>query len=173
MKIAYLCSTDVKIMRTIRKIGAIFLVSLLLATTGGFSIYHHICYCFGNSSSIFMKATCEHEHSREKASCCRVEKTPSCCMDKPAPVSKITYHKDHCCRNSSQFLKITDSFQPGIEKVSLKLFSVASALLFFDFSIDENINPSLNLYNADLPPPDSGRQILTAHHQLKLALNLV
>ena len=173
MKIAYLCSADVKMMKTIRKIGSIFLVSLLLATTGGFSIYHHICYCLGNSSSIFMKATCEHEHAMEKASCCSIEKTPSCCMEKPAPVSKTTYHKDHCCRNSSQFLKISDSFQPGIEKVSLKPFTVAAALLFFDFSIDENINPSANLYNADLPPPDSGRQILVAHHQLKLAPSIV
>jgi hypothetical protein len=94
-------------------------------------------------------------------------------MEKPVPDSKTTFHKDHCCRNSSNFLKISDSFQPGIEKVSLKPLAVATNLLFFDFSIDESINPSFNLFNADLPPPDSGRQILTAHHQLKLAPSLV
>jgi hypothetical protein len=161
-------------MQNIRKIGSILLVSLLIATTGGFSIYRHVCYCLGNSSeSIFFKATCEHENARAISSCCSIEKTPSCCAEKPAPVSKTTYHKDHCCQNSSYFLKISDSFQPGIEKVSLKPFTVASTLLFFDFSIDENIIPSFNLYNADLPSPDSGRQILVAHHQLKLAPELV
>jgi len=161
-------------MQTIRKIVSIVLVSLLLATTGGFSIYRHVCYCLGNSSaSVFFKATCEHENSREKSSCCSLDKTPSCCSEKPFPVSKTTYHKDRCCHNSGYFLKISDSFQPGIEKVTLKPFTVSSALLFFGFDIDENINPSLNLYNADLPPPDSGRQILVAHHQLKLATPLV
>jgi hypothetical protein len=173
IKIAYLCKSEVKMMRIIRKIGSIILVSLLIATTGGFSIYHHICNCFGNSSSIFYKATCEHEYALKKASCCSVEKTPSCCAEKPVPASKTTYHKDHCCRNSSYFLKISDSFQPGIEKVTLKPFTVASNLLFFDFAFDENKNPSLNLYNADLPPPDSGKQILVAHHQLKIAPSLV
>jgi hypothetical protein len=161
-------------MQTIRKIGSIVLVTLLIATTGGFSIYHHVCYCLRNSSaSIFYKATCDHENAREKSSCCRIEKVPSCCSEKPFPVSKTTYHKDHCCRNSSFFLKISDFFQPGIEKVTLKPFTVASNLLFFDFPIEENSSPSLNLYNADLPPPDSGRQILVAHHQLKIDPSLV
>jgi len=166
--------SDVNMMQTIRKIGSIVLVSLLIATTGGFSIYRHVCSCLGKSTeSIFYKATCEHEHAMKKASCCSIEKTPSCCAEKPVPAPITTYHKDHCCRNSSQFLKISDSFQPGIEKVSLKPFAVATNLLFFDFSVDENINPSLNIYNADLPPPDSGRQILVAHHQLKLAPSVV
>ena len=161
-------------MQTIRKIGSILLVSLLLATTGGFSIYRHVCYCLGNSStSVFYKATCEHENSREKSSCCAVDKTPSCCTEKPVPVSKTTYHKDHCCHNSGYFLKISDCFQPGSGNVTLKPFTIASTLLFFDFAIDEKINPSLNLFNADLPPPDSGRQILVSHHQLKLAAPLV
>jgi len=38
VKIAYLCITDVKIMRNIRKIGSILLVSLLIAATGGYPI---------------------------------------------------------------------------------------------------------------------------------------
>lgn len=161
-------------MQPIRKIMSIVLISLLIATTGGFSIYHHVCYCLGNSSaSIFYKSTCEHENSREKPSCCSLDKTPSCCSENPVPLSKTTYHKDHCCQNSSYFLKISDSFQPGIEKVTLKPFTAASSLLFFDFAIDEKINPSLNLYNADLPPPDSGKQILIAHHQLKINPSLV
>jgi hypothetical protein len=162
-------------MRTIRKIGSILLVSLLIATTGGFSIYRHVCSCLGKSSeSIFYKATCEHENSRAKSSCCSMDNTPLCCVENPVPVSKTTIHKDHCCRNSSYFLKINDSFQPGIEKVTLKPITVTSALLFFDISIDDNnIKPSYNLFNAGLPPPDSGRQILVTHHQLKLAPALV
>jgi hypothetical protein len=144
-------------MLAVRKIGSVLLVTLLIATTGGFSIYRHVCYCLGNSTeSIFNK------------SCCKPDNTPSCCTEKPVPVSKACIHKDHCCHNSSYFLKISDSFQPGIEKVSLKPFTVASTLLYSDFRIDENVKESLNLYIADLPPPDTGKQILVAHHQLKI-----
>jgi hypothetical protein len=173
VEIAYLCILDVRIMTGIRKIGSILLVSLLIATTGGFSIYHHICHCLGNSSSVFIQATCEHEYSRGIASCCSLENKPSCCAEKPAPVSKTCYHKDHCCQNSSQFLKINDSFQPGVEKVTLKPFTVVSAILTFDIPVDDNIPSPLNLFNTSLPPPDSGKQILLAHHQLKIAPALV
>ena len=166
--------SEVNIMLKIRKIGSILLVSLLIATTGGFSIYYHICSCLGNSSaSIFYKATCEHENSREKSSCCSLVNMPSCCKEKPVPVSKTSIHKDHCCRNSSQFLKIHDSFQPGLLKINLKPLTIASTLLFFDIPTEDNILPSLNPFIADLPPPDSGRQIITAIHQLKIAPELV
>lgn len=162
-----------KAMNVIRNIGSIFVVTLLIASTGGFSIYNHVCYCLGNSSSIIIKATCKHENSNEESSCCSIENKPSCCAEKPIAGSKTCFHKDHCCQTSSQFLKISDSFQPGLEKISLKPFVVASALLFFDIPADESTIPSLNLFNADLPPPDSGKQILVAHHQLKIAPALV
>lgn len=160
-------------MSSVSKIGSTLLVCLVIATTGGFSIYHHVCLCFGNSSSIFIKATCQHDHSREKASCCMPENKPSCCVDKPVPVTKSTVHKDHCCRTSSQFLKINDSFQPGVEKVTLKPLTVASVVLSFAIPVDDNSLSALNLFNTSLPPPDSGKQILVAHHQLKLAPSLV
>jgi hypothetical protein len=162
-----------KMMSSIRKIGSILLVTLVIATTGGFSIYQHVCLCFGNSSSIFIKATCEHDHSSEKASCCMPENTPSCCAEKPAPVSESNFHKDHCCKNFSQFLKINDSFQPRFEKVTLKPLTLASVILNYAIPVDDNSLSALNLFNSSLPPPDSGKQILVAHHQLKLAPALV
>ena len=160
-------------MNVIRNIGSILLVTLLIAATGGFSIYNHVCYCLGNSSSIIIKATCEHENSIEESSCCSMENKPSCCAEKPVPGSKTCFHKDNCCQNSSQFLKINDSFQPGLGKIPLKPFVIASALLFFDIPAVDNSIPSLNLFNTDLPPPDSGRQIILAFHQQKLAPPLV
>jgi hypothetical protein len=155
-------------MKVFRNIGVILLVSLMLATTGGFSIYHHICNRFGNSSSIFVKASCEHELAKAKSSCCKMDKMPTCCAENPVPVSKNNYHKDKCCENTSQFLKISDSFQPGIGKVTVKPFIVVSAILPFDFSAEENTIPSLNFYSGDLPPPDSGKQKILFLHQLKL-----
>jgi hypothetical protein len=94
-------------------------------------------------------------------------------MEKPAQESKHACHDDDCCQTSETFLKIFDSFQPGLEKISLKPFMVASTLFSLDILADDNLLPHLNAFNADLPPPDSGRHILLAHHQLKLAPPLV
>jgi hypothetical protein len=161
-------------MKILRKIGAVIMVSLLIATTGGFSIYSHICYCLEKSStSVFHKATCEHERSMKNSSCCKVERTPSCCANKPFDETKTTVHKDNCCRNSGHFLKISDLFQPGVEKVTLNTFAVASSFFLLESSINENTEGSLIPHLADLPPPDSGRKILLAHHQLKLDPSLV
>jgi hypothetical protein len=160
-------------MKIIRNIGTVLVVSLLIMATGGFSIYHHFCHCAGEiSASVFMEALCDHENS--SASCCSSPETHSCCMEKPVRDSKPACHDDdNCCQTSSQFLKISDSFQPGFEKISLKPFVVTSAILFFDILADENALPHLNLIHADLPPPDSGRQIILELHQLKLDPSLV
>jgi len=161
-------------MRNIRNTGSILLVFLLIVATGGVSIYHHFCHCAGAiSASVFIEASCDHENSSTPASCCSLDETHSCCMEEPASDTKSACQKDDCCQNSSQFLKISDSFQPGFEKISLKPFVIVSALLFFNIPADDNTIPSVNLFNADLPPPDSGRQIITAIHQLKIAPKLV
>ena len=159
-------------MQVFKKIGIIFIVSLLITATGGFSIYHHICHCVGEqSSSIFFEAECAH--GDDPASCCHAEKSASCCQQKEKPVKKHACHDDHCCQDSFQFFKINDSFQPELQKVSLKPLMVLEAVLFYDICEDITPVPYSNMYSSDLPPPETGKQILTAHHQLKLDTPLV
>ena len=71
------------------------------------------------------------------------------------------------------FLKISDSFQPGLVKVTLKPVLIVSAILTFELSEDILFTPHLSICNSDLPPPDTGKQIVTALHQLKLVEHLV
>jgi hypothetical protein len=159
-------------MRIIRNIGLIFIVSVLILATGGFSIYHHVCHCVGEiSASIFLEASCDHENT--SASCCSADENHSCCMEKPPTDSKHACHDGDCCNTSIQFLKISDSFQPGLEKISLKPLVLASDLVFVSVQEDVHLIPTFNIYSADLPPPDSGKQILVALHQLKLDPHLV
>ena len=159
-------------MRTIRNIGLIFIVTVLILATGGFSVYHHVCHCAGEmTASVFVEAVCNVENT--SPSCCSQEEIPSCCKDEPAPVKKHTCSDNDCCQTSSQFLKISDSFHPGLEKISLKPFVIASALVFVSIPEDVHSIPAIHIYSADLPPPDSGRQILVALHQLKLDTHLV
>jgi len=155
--------------KAIKNIALILMVAMVILATGGFSIYHHICHCAGDmTASLFIEANCDHEDS-SSSTCCDLNEDHSCCSEK----HEATCHENNCCESYSQFFKINDSFQPKLEKISLKPFYVISVLLDFDISAYEYAIPSLKLFNADLPPPDKGKQIILALHQLKLDPSLV
>jgi hypothetical protein len=158
----------------IKNIALIMVVGLLILATGGFSVYHHICNCAGEmSASVIVKTSCGHDHSSSKESCCSNSEAPSCCKEKPVKETKHHCNGHDCCNTSSQFLKINDSFQPILEKISLKPLLALSSILIIDFNEDILSAPIDNIYYSDLPPPESGKQIILAHHQLKLAPPLV
>lgn len=151
------------------KTGIIIIVTLLIGATGGFSVYRHICHCAGEiSASIFMEADCDHANPAAPSSCCAASKSHSCCMDKPSPEKQHVCHDGDCCETSMKFLKINDSFQPGLEKISLKPFAALSSIIITVFKEDIVSAPVDNICSSDLPPPESGKQIILAHHQLKL-----
>jgi hypothetical protein len=155
--------------KVIKNTALIMVVGLLILATGGFSVYRHICNCAGEmSASVIVKTSCGHDHSSSKEPCCSNSDIPSCCKEKPAKETKHRCNGHDCCQTSSQFLKINDSFQPGLEKISLKPLVAASSVLIIDFNEDIFSAPVDNIYYSDLPPPESGKQILLAHHQLKL-----
>jgi hypothetical protein len=159
-------------MRTIRNIGVLFIVTLMIMATGGVSVYHHFCHCGGEmSASVFFEAACEHED--DAPSCCSAEQTKSCCVEENEGETKHACHDENCCRNTIEFVKISDSFHPGFEKITLKPCLLVSALILTDIQESILSTPALNIYSSDLPPPDSGRQILISLHQLKLDTHLV
>jgi hypothetical protein len=157
----------------IYKTGIIIIVTLLIGATGGFSIYRHICNCAGEmSASIIVETSCGHDLSSSSEPCCTSE-IPSCCKEKPAKETRHHCNGDDCCHTSIQFLKINDSFQPGLEKISLRPLVAASSILIIDFIEDIFSAPVDNVFYFDISPPGTGKEILLANHQLKLAPPLV
>jgi hypothetical protein len=158
----------------IKNIALFAVVGLLILATGGFTIYQHFCHCEEEvSASVFMKTSCDHRHSSPAAPCCKAEQTPSCCKEKPAPARKHHCNGKDCCKTSSRFLKINDSFQSGPGKITVKPVLVASAIVFDYIEKEIPFHINLSLCNSDLPPPDTGRQIVVSLHQLKLDPSLV
>jgi len=158
----------------IKNIALVITVVLLIVATGGFSIYHHLCDCKGErSASVFLETSCEHQNSSPAASYCSAEEIPSCCKEKSAPEKKHQCNGNDCCNTSIQFLKINDVFQPGPAKISLKPLVSASSIIVIDFKEYILSAPIDNIYFPDLPPPSTGKQIILANHQLKLAPPLI
>jgi hypothetical protein len=154
----------------LKNIVVIFFAFLVITATGGFSIYHHICHCAGElSASIFLEANCDHDQSATASSCCNIAEEHSCCMEKRPVETKHACNGENCCHTSMQFLKINDSFQPEFEKHSLKPVFSASVIFFIAVTEDILATPFYHIFSSDLPPPDSGREIILALHQLKLA----
>ncbi len=158
----------------IKNITLLLIVGLLIMATGGFSVYRHICHCAGEmSSSVILEVTCDNDNPASASSCCSSDDTPACCQDKAPQETKHSCNGDDCCQTSSQFLKINDSFQPGLEKLNLKPIAAVSALLCIVITEDARSMPAFHINASDLPPPDSGRQIVLSLHQLKLDPSLV
>jgi hypothetical protein len=154
----------------LKNIVVVFFAFMVITATGGFSIYHHICHCAGEmSASIFLEATCDNNQSASGSECCNLAEEHSCCMEKRPVETKHACNDEDCCQTSMQFLKIYDSFQPEQEKLSLKPVFSASVMFFIDAAEDILTIPFYHIFSSDLPPPDSGREIILALHQLKLA----
>jgi hypothetical protein len=161
-------------MRIFRNIGLIFVVSMLIMASGGFSIYDHICQCAGErTESFFKQTTCEHQTVKAVHSCCAVKETKSCCAEKPVSKHKQTYHRDKCCNSTAQFFRINDSYQPAVTKSSLNPVVLVHAILSIDIQEDINKTFEIIIHSTGLSPPETGRDILVAHHQLKLNTHLV
>ena len=159
-------------MKWLKNTGLIFVISLLILATGGFSVFHHVCNCAGEvSTSLFTEVTCQDKHT--EASCCSHTETPSCCIQKEKNKKAHTCHDKDCCQNSVQFFKISDSFQVVFSNIDLKPVLVTTPLVILD--VTETNLQYLNLFpqSYNLPPPKTSRQILVSLHQLKLDTNLV
>jgi len=100
---------------------------------------------------------------------------PAAKLNKSLPAAKkdcaskeTRLQRKDCCKTSGQFLRINDSFHPVPGKISVKPVQVESVIVFDYIKNEILIHTNLNLFNSDLPPPDTGRKILVALHQLKL-----
>lgn len=152
-----------------RKIGVIVTAFLLIAATGGYSVYQHFCSCEGDTiTSVFLELECGHDEAAP--SCCTTVPTEKSCCDGEARKDRQSHpHSDDCCRTHAQFFKINDSFSSGQGNSSFKIF--VEATVFFDAAIilNEDIPEPVGPVFSDTSPPASGRQILLEIHQLKLA----
>lgn len=158
--------------RTAKNISLILVVALLIISTGGYSIFHHVCHCAGEmTASVFLEPACEHDNSGK--ACCHSTESHSCCMEKDKETDRHACHDGDCCETDSQFIKIHDSYQPVTANIILKPFVTESELFLFDFLPEKETNLFLPVYINDLPPPQTGKQIVVAQHQLKLDQPLV
>lgn len=157
----------VLVIRIVKNISLFLVVSMLILATGGFSIFHHICNCAGEMSvSIFTEATCSQ--GKASPSCCPAKELPACCTIKKVQQSTKVCHEKDCCHNSEQFFKINDSFQPGIAKNIVKPDIQSVKIILIEALSILNEAPPENVFTSDLPPPETGRQIILKLHRLKL-----
>lgn len=157
-----------------RKIGILLTAFLLIAATGGYSIYRHICNCEGAIiTSVFLVVECEHGQQEHAQSCCdatAVEK--SCCGKQQDKSCERSSNDGDCCHTNTQFFKIDDSFNAGQEINSFKVYASATTLIEKEVLLKEEVPQPVRRYISDASPPPSGKQILLEIHQLKLAPEL-
>lgn len=158
--------------RIVKNISLFLVVSMLVLATGGFSIFYHVCNCAGAMSvSIFTEAACNL--GVDSHSCCTAKELPACCANKTGIHTKKICHGKDCCHNSVQFFKINDSFQPGFANNIVKPDIQAVKLILIEIPSVLCEAPAENVFTSDLPPPETGHEIILELHQLKLDTHLV
>ena len=157
----------------LKRIGIIFVALLLIAGTGGYSIYRHYCYCAGKTStSLFLEDKCDQHEKAVPASCCLTKPSADNCCDAKIAKTKTEkhIHSGKCCETSRIFLKISDTFNQSFEKISFRFLTGFTQLLISaDIQRDPKIEPVAKIYYADTSPPLFGKELLYSLHQLKLA----
>jgi len=160
--------------RIIRITGILATSIILIAATGGYSIYRHFCNCNDAIlTSVFLKAQCDPmEENQAEKSCCAKEKTErSCCNESPGNESKGKSPKN-CCQTYYHFLKIYDSFSPG---QTTSLLNVTYSTVFVVENEIDQVTVSSCDNDKHIPgpsPPSSGKRKLLEIHQLKLSPEL-
>lgn len=159
----------------LKKISVIFTAFLLIAATGGYSLYQHFCNCEDTViTSVFLEIQCEHdEGGASTASCCATSPHErSCCAAESGEQTDGHCHPGDCCHTSIRFFKIDDSFNTGQFKTSFKVMAVTTPLIENEILLKEDEPGPLQPFVSDSSPPLTGRQILLEIHQLKLAPEL-
>lgn len=159
-------------MKTVlQKSLSVVLVVLTLAFTSGVSVFNHYCNCSKQTiSSVFVEITCEQSHG---SACCgsKTEQLPACCSHS-ATENSCTHQSrcnaEGCCRTDITIIQIESEYQVSQTRPVDQLL-VLIAEKFFNEIVEKPKEPiQIAEFYTDTSPPLTGRQFLTAVHQLKL-----
>lgn len=149
-------------MKTIQRIGILFLLLVFLCGTTGISIFEHICTCKGKTEITIFPEIFDHN-----SSCCCSEGETELVSPDHAQLCGLE-NADHCT-NIKFFIKAAISPVPVI----VYSFSFGD-FNGFEFPLPANIFSVENEPADDLviqhgtSPPISGRQRIIAYHQSKV-----
>lgn len=133
--------------RNALNITSLLLLAVLFFTTTGFNLYSHLC-----TSSGFKDVS--------------INKIESCCT-RSNESSSTVIEKESCCELDNQLIKLeitttnqkVQNFVPDILPVAIFLLQDISP---------QQTSVNLTHYSKDLPPPDSGRDILLANQVFRI-----
>ncbi len=180
-------------MDELKKAAMIVIALIMVAATGGFTIYQHYCGCSETSSVSMVKSGPEctgtpdnalamkYNHQEEDAvtACCnqheqeQAEQLPATdngCSTQENP-SGEQCPVSSGCYTTSIFMKIDEFINTSFEEVSFKLFITLLKIIGNEeFSYyDKNILDKEFYFQGELPPLLSGKEKILAYHQVKLA----
>jgi len=134
-----------------RKTSIFFISSLILFSTTGVAIYHHICGCPSDNGH----------------SCCHVPEAPVCCTDGDHSICDT--EDSHKCRNEVTYLKAPIISTSPIQKLTVSVVS-------FDIPVqrmpktgmsDESVTEQPYI-RPEILPPRAGGPLFIILHQLKI-----
>lgn len=132
-------------LKAAKNITAGLMMAILFAVSSGFTLFSHVCLMGGN----------QEISSKEIVSCCSDETQ-----------NTTTQLSSDCCNDHIQFIKfdftsLTTQYQLQHQFISTDLISLSLNTGF------EELNSSFLFFN-NLPPPKSGREILSSKQVFRI-----
>lgn len=130
----------------VRKISALLMVSVLFAVTTGFNLFSHICFMGEGEKQV------------------STSEIISCCSSTPVPTNyKISAT---CCDDDVSFIKLDITTVVAKQQFQQELLPVD--IFTTNEIFDSEISFSQDLIFDQLPPPKSGRDILTTKRVFRI-----
>lgn len=123
--------------RIVKHFSALLMLAIVFATSTGFTMFSHMCFMDG-----------KQEVSTQKIESC-------CTHDEQSTGATF---KGSCCEDETNFYKL--DYTASVQRISAVDFSIVLIDLF-NFKINPEAETFVALSNKSLPPPKSGREILT------------
>ncbi|MEI7725546.1 MAG: hypothetical protein WCK09_10610 [Bacteroidota bacterium] len=156
-------------MKTVQRIGILFLLLVFLFGTTGLSVFHHFCHS-SNHGSVTLYPEIFHSSG---SSCCDDEITTgyACASHETFTTDPLSQHVDAapCCKSTSTLFKL-EILTEKVEKLVLNTFSEQPPL----FSVSLNTMPLFELpllkpaHYQFYSPPLFGKILVYYLHQMKI-----
>lgn len=161
-------------MKTIQRIGTLFLLLVFLFGTTGLSVFHHFCHSSNEGNVTLYPEIFQSSGS----SCCENESATgyACANYESVPADPLFQHIDAapCCKSSTTLFKL-EILTERVEKLVLNNVSEPQPL----FSVSLNTMPPFELlllkpaHFQFYSPPLFGKMLVHFLHQMKIPAHLL
>lgn len=145
-------------MKLFRVSFSLFLIPLLIFSSGGFNVFTHVCHETGHKIVSWQgPQSCEHEDGEEHSS---EHSCGSCCSN--------TINSGHCCENIHAFIRTVETISIDDENIAVAEPVEMKVVERQHLDFEEIVSNNFNYFDFSSPPRHTSKYMVVKYGNLKL-----